>query len=220
MKSKQVFPQDSYFDPYERLVRREIGPNLDTIEAILNDISKECETRLLNVPSIESTLTMMYVVTYDSERARKTASAIIYDEALWKLRFCYLMLCVGLLSLAHEHLRTVLDTIMRALVVGKVESEAKKFFENRDIDVSKTKRFIPADYLVQLSDIKRELNDKPYLYQLATLYGSARFDQIMAGSKKVNIPPKLPDGFLPVANHVIEQVRKVSLIFMFFMHRT
>jgi len=220
MISKQIFAKDSFFNPYEGLVRREIGHSLDSIETTLSDIGRECEIRLLNIPSIESSLTMRYVVAYDSERTLKSASTILFDEALWKLWCCYFMLCVGLLNLVHEHLGAAMETMIKAFIAGKVEPEAKKFFENKEIDVSKLKRFLPSDYLSELSNIRRELNDKPYLFQLATLYGPARFDQIMAGSKKVSMTPKLPDGFLPVAKNLIEQVRKVSLIFMYLMHQT
>jgi hypothetical protein len=218
--SERIFARGHFLGPYEELARTEVGQSLDRIETTLSDIQKECETRLSNIPTMESSRAMDYVVTYDSERTLETVSTILFDEALWKLWYCYFMLCAGALNLASEYLGAALDTMTNAFVAGKVESEAKKFLENKEIDASKLKKLLPSDYLSELSGIKKELTERPYLIQLATLYGPARLDQIIAGSRKINIAPKLPDGFLPAAEKLAQQVYKVGLVLIFLMNQT
>jgi hypothetical protein len=224
MTSRRIYAEDSLFGLYESLIRQQLGDSLDSLNKLLTDISNDCAVKLINVPSSIFGLTAENLLQVDSKQRRRTVSAFFYDDAVWRLKATYLMLSMGLLNHAYDSLHMSVETFIKAFVVERVDSEARKFLKNEDIDLRKIERLIPPDYNKRLLELKRVLrysgvHSKFDSIQLTTMYGPSMFNKIVEGARKATVPPKLPDGFVKAASRCIEYATQMGVIFVFLIHK-
>jgi len=222
MPNRQEYSLDTFFGKYESLIREQVGKQLDGFNKLLHDIGNDCLVKLMNVPAGGKVLTVEDLLQGDSKLRRQTVSAILYDDALWRLEAAYLMLSIGLLNIAYANLRESLEALIKAFIVERVDTEAINFLKGKDIDQKLIENYINQEYNRLLKDMKKAFSNwgvhtKFESVQLTSLFGPGRFDKIVAEVPKVNRPLKLRDGFVDAASRCINQAGNLGILFVWLM---
>jgi len=220
MTDRQEYSPNTFFGKYERLIRDQLGKQLNGFSKLLSDIGMQCMTKLMNIEPTETGLTVKDLLQCDSKKRRQTLSAILYDDALWRLEAAYLMVSIGLLNVAYANLRTSLETLINAFIIERVDSEARKFLESGKVNQKLIEKYITPEYDQLLKQMKQKFSDwgvhtKFESVQLTSLFGPGRFNRIVAEAPKVSRELKLPDGFTDAAKICIQQGGNVGILFMF-----
>jgi hypothetical protein len=218
---RQEYSTETFFGKYESLIREQIGDQLDYLDKRLHEIGNRCVIRLMNIKA-SKVVTVEELLHCDSIQRRKTLSAILYDDALWRFEAAYLMVSIGLLNIAYANLRESLEALIKAFIVERVDAEAMNFLENRDVDQRLIENYINPNYNQWLKDMKEAFSNwgvhtKFEAVQLTSLFGPGRFNRIVAEATKVNRPLKLPDGFVDAASRCLEHGSKLSILFSWLM---
>lgn len=223
MTSRQEYSPETFFGKYESLIREQIGDQLDDFNKLLHDIGNRCMVRLMNIRSSDKVLTVEELLHSDSIQRGKTVSAILYDDALWRLEAAYLMISIGLLNIAYANLRESSEALIVAFIVERVDAQAIKFLKGEKVDQTLIKNYISPDYNQLLKEMKEAFSNwgvhtKFESVQLTSLFGPGRFNRIVAGVPKVNRPLKLPDGFVDAASRCIKQGGNLGVLFVWLMN--
>ena len=176
MTTRQEYSADTFFGRYESLVRGEVGDKLDDLYKLLRGISNECQLKIFNLPIGKERLTVNELLRADGQLRRRVLSALLYDDALWRIEAAYLMLCIGLLAIAYANLRTSKEALVTAFIVERVDSEAIAFLKHKDVNQKLIKNLIRPEYNGWLLDMQKAFSDwgihtRFKSLQLTNLYG-------------------------------------------------
>ena len=221
--SRQEYSTETFFGKYESLIGEQVGKELDGFDRLLHDIGNDCLVKLFNLEYKEEGLTTDDLLQGDAQQRCKILSAILYDDALWRLEAAYLMICIGLLNVAYANLRESLEALITAFIVERVDAQAIKFLKGEKVDQRLIAKYINPDYNRWLKDMKKAFSNwgvhtKFESVQLTSLFGPGRFDKIVAEVPKVNRPLKLRDGFVDAASRCIKQGGDLSILFGWLMN--
>jgi hypothetical protein len=225
MISRQEFSEDTFFGKYESLIREQLGKQLDDLAKQLRDISSECNIRLMNIPASEKGITVNDLLQGNSSYRRQIVAAMLYNDALWRLEAAYLMLSIGLINIAYANLRESLETLIKAFIVERVDTEAITFLKGEEVNQKLIENYINHDYNNRLKAMKKAFSNwgvhtRFESVQLTSLFGPSRFDKMVSESPKINRVLKLPDGFVDVASACIERAGYLGLLFSWLMSKS
>jgi len=223
MESKQMFSTENYFGKYELIIRGEIGKELDDFKQLIGQIENRCTVRIMNInftrPDKGTPLTIEKLISCDKDYRCKTLSALLYNDALWRLEAAHLMMCVGLLNVAYANLRSSLEFLQTAFIVERCDNEAFRFLENKEVNLKLIEKLLIdprySDKLKDLKDSYSVLGVHRYLssLQLSSLFGASRFDKYVTESTKIKKELQLPEGFIDAAKRCVQQGGQVGILF-------
>jgi hypothetical protein len=222
MESKQMFSTENFFGKYERIIRGEIGKELDNFRQLIGQIENRCTVRIMNVdfsrPNKGTPITVDNLISCDRDFRCKTLAALLYNDALWRLEATYLMICIGLLNVAYANLRTSLEALLTAFIVERCDEEALRFLKNEKVNPKLAERFINPQYDKILKAMKHAygvwgVHTYFESLQLSSLFGASRFDKYVTESTKIQKALQLPEGFIEAAKTCIQQGGQVGILF-------
>ena len=225
MSSSQEYNPEAFWGKYEQLIRDVIGSELDNLKKLLRRINMDCLTKLSNIESGPGGLTVQDLLDCSSEERCQILSAILYDEALWRLEAAYLMISAGLLNIAYANIRESREALVKAFITHRIDSEAKKFLEGKEVDPTKIEAFLPPNINQQLMGVQKICSiwgTHTYLQsvQLTTIFGPGRFQRVVAEVPKVNRKIELRDGFADTACRCIKLAKDLGILFIFLLKKS
>ena len=221
----QEFNPETFWGRYEQLIRGEIGNELDDFKQLLHGINMDCLTKLSNIESGPDGLTVQGLLNCSGEERCQILSAILYDEALWRLEAAYLMISAGLLNIAYANIRESREALVKAFIIHRIDSEARKFLEGKEVDPTKIEAFLLPNINQQLIDIQKICSiwgTHTYLQsvQLTTMFGPGRFQRVVAEVPKVNRKIELRNGFADTACRCINLAKELGILFIFLLSKS
>ena len=218
-----MFSTENFFGKYEQVLRAEIGKELDDFKRLIGQIENRCTVRIMNIdftrPDRGTPLTVEKLISYDKDYRCKTLSALLYNDALWRLEAAHLMMCIGLLNVAYTNLRTSLEFLQTAFIVERCDTEALRFLGNEEVNLKLMDTLLInpeySTHLKKLKDSYTLLGVHRYLssLQLSSLFGASRFDKYVTESTKIQKSLQLPSGFTDAAKTCIQQGGQVGILF-------
>ncbi len=221
MTNSQMFC-DKYFQKRESIVREQIGERLDQIEKDFAQLYSPVMVRLMNA-DLSKPLTIDELLSFEPSRRQGIISAILYDDALWRLEAARIMLSIGMLNVCYSNLRSCLETIVTAHIIENLDSEAVKFIQQKEIEPTKITDFIPDDYNKAIVGMKKALSNWGIHCslngaQLGLTFGPSTFDKMISGTNAQR-KEALSGDFNDVAATCIKAMGDVFLLFMFLMSK-
>lgn len=217
----QMFSVDTPIGEYESIIRKEIGDELDSFKKSIHDLENRCTIRMMNVGMMtkNSPITIEGLMNSSEQLRLKVLSALLYNDALWRLEAAHLMICAGILNVAFTNLRTCIEFSQTAFIVERCDVEAKKFLENKEVNLKLLDSLlINKEYGKHLKDLKElysqlGVHRRVSSLQLSSLFCQNRFDKFVAESLNKHRPFQLPDGFVDAAHMCIWHGNRVCLMF-------
>jgi hypothetical protein len=213
---------DRFYAKREDLVRAEIGSRLDTLRHDLDQLDSPCNVRLMNV-HLEKGLTLEEALSLSANERQKILSALLYNDAYWRMEAAYLMLCIGMFSTAYSNLRSCLESVTFAHLIENLDSEAQRFLITGDVNLTKLTQFIPPDWNKEIIETKIALGkfgvhtSLPSM-QLTTVFGPSTFHRMVCKTKMPNTQT-LPDGFRDASEACIAAIGRVFFVFMWLLSK-
>ncbi len=211
---------DTFYRGREITVRQQIGKQLDDMEKDLSQLDSPCLVRMMK---IQKEMTLEDLLSVDPNTRQEVLAAILYNDALWRIKATYLMLTLGMLNIAYSNLRSCLESIVNAHIVENLDSEAIKFVETGKINPTKISDFIPENYDRSILNMKRAFGNwgthsNLSAVHLSALFGPNTFD-MMVSKTSAQHDQVLNESFTLAAKTCIEAVGKVFLIFMWIISK-
>ena len=122
---------DKFYQWRERLVREQIGEELDKLKPEIKQLYSPCMSRLMNAQT-QKELTLNELLALPPNQRQAIVSTILYNDALWRIEAAYLMLCIGMLNVVYSNLRTCLENVVKAHIVENLDSEAQRLLKGDD----------------------------------------------------------------------------------------
>lgn len=221
MADSQIFC-DTYFEKREKIVREQIGKQLDGVKRDISQLYSPCMARLMNAQP-QKELTLEELLSLEPSQRQGILSAVLYNDALWRLEAAHLMLCIGMLNVAYSNLRSCLETVVGAHIVENLDTEAIRFLNGEDIEPVKIAEFIPEQYDKAIIGMKRTLGNWGVHCslsgaQLGIFFGPNTFEKMVSGTtiKKEQL---LHTGFKDAASTCLKAMGDVFKMFMFLMSK-
>jgi len=223
-QGKQIFSTEGFFGKYESKVREVSGKELDSLKELIHKIENRCTIRVMNIqfhnPTKYSPITVESLKSCKSDSRRKILSALLYNDALWRLEAAYLMMCIGVLNVAYANLRTSLEALLSAYIVERCDNEALSLLGNGRVNQKLAEDFITnSEYSDLLRAMKKAFSDwgvhtNFQSLQISSLFGANRFEKFVAESKlKVKKEPQLFQGSIDAIGICIKHGTQVGILF-------
>lgn len=213
---------DKYFGKREELVREVIGKQLDQMETDFRQLDSPVMSRLMNA-NLTKPITTGELLSFEPTKRQKLLSAVLYNDALWRLQAARIMLSIGMLNVCYSNLRSCVDDFVGANVIENLDEEAISFLKMGQINPSKIEDFIPPEYNCNIKDIKSTLGKWGVhcsldSAQLGLGFGPNTFAKMIS---ETNIQKKeiLHEEFKEAAEVCITAMGDVFLMFMFIMSK-
>jgi len=221
MENGQIF-RDKYFERRERLVRGLIGTQLDQMKKDFEQLDSPVMVRLMNA-QLNKPLTIDELLSFEPSRRQGILSAVLYNDALWRLEAARIMLCIGMLNVCYSNLRSCLDDFVGAHIIENLDEEAVNFLKTGQINPTKLEHFIPQEYNQHIKEIKDAMGKWGVhcsldSAQLGIAFGQSTFDKLVS---KTAIPKKeaLHKDFRRGAQVCLKAMGDVFLMFMFLISK-
>jgi hypothetical protein len=213
---------DKFYSDREELIRKSIGERLDTLRNDLSQLDSPCTSKLFTLPK-DNPLTIEKLMSVSSSERQQILSALLYNDAYWRLEAAYLTFCVGMLNITYSNLRSCLETVVAAHIIENLDSEAQNFLTKGEIDPTKIARFIPSNYNELIIELKKKLSDwgvhaRLSSIQLSGLFGPNTFDK-MASRTSIKREQTLNPEFAKAADVCLQIIGNVFILFMFLMYK-
>lgn len=221
MTDNQIFC-DVYFEKRERIVREQIGEQLDGMKNGISQLYSPCNVRLMNArPQRE--LTLEELLSLKPSQRQGILTAVLYHDALWRLEAAHLMLCIGMINVAYSNLRSCLETIVDAHIVENLDTEAIRFLKGEDIEPTKIAEFIPEEYDEAIKVMKKTFGNWGIHCsltgaQLGIFFGPNAFEKMVSGTK-IKKDQSLHAEFKDAATTCLKAIGDVFLVFMYVIHK-
>ena len=219
MTETSIF-SDVFYQPRETAVRQQIGKQLDGMKKDISQLHSPCLARMMK---IRKQMTSEEVLSADSDTRQSVVSAILYNDAMWRMESAYLMLTLGMLNVVYSNLRSCLESFVKAHIVEYLDTEAIKFLKTGNINPSKISAFVPKEYNDAISSMRETFSDwgthsHLHAIQLSALFGPNTFDMIVS---KINTqrPQALDESFILAAKTCLDSMSKVFIMFMWIMSK-
>ena len=221
MADSQIFC-DTYFEKREKIVREQIGEQLDGVKRDISQLYSPCMVRLMNAQP-QKELTLEELLSLEPSQRQGILSAVLYNDALWRLEAAHLMLCIGILNVAYSNLRSCLETVVDAHIVENLDTEAIRFLNGEDIEPVKITEFIPAQYDKAIIGMKKTLGNWGVHCslsgaQLGIFFGPNTFEK-MVSDTTIKKEQLLHTGFKDAASTCLQAIGDVFKMFMFLMSK-
>lgn len=93
---------DAFYHDREIAVREQIDQLLDSTQKNIVQLHSPCLQRMMK---IQEEMTLEDLLTAEPNVRQEILSAILFNDALWRIEAAYLMLALGMLSLSCEQSR-------------------------------------------------------------------------------------------------------------------
>ncbi|HAV10111.1 MAG TPA: hypothetical protein DCX22_00600 [Dehalococcoidia bacterium] len=221
MENNQIFC-DKYFGNREKVVRIRIGKQLDQIEKTFDQLNSPVMARLMNA-QLNDPLTINELLSFEPKRRQEVLSAILYDDALWRLQAARIMLCIGMLNVCYSNLRSCLDDVVGAHIIENLDEQAVSFLKTGEINPTKIGSLIPEkynDYIKAIKDAMGKWGVHCSLdsAQLGIAFGPSTFDKMLSNTK-VPREEALSEDFEIAAKVCLKAMNDVFLMFMFLISK-
>jgi hypothetical protein len=221
MANNQIFC-DVYFEKREKIVREQIGEQLDGMKLNIAQLYSPCNARLRNARP-QKELTIEELLSLEPSQRQGILSAVLYHDALWRLEAARIMLCIGMLNVAYSNLRSCLETVVDAHIVENLDTEAIKFLKGEDIEPTKIAEFIPEKYDKAIIRMKKTFGNWGIHCslrgaQLGIFFGPNTFEKMVSGTK-IKKDPSLHTEFKDAATTCLDAIGKVFLVFTYLIHK-
>ncbi len=171
MSNAKIY-SDVFYRAREITVRQQIGKQLDDMEKDLSQLDSPCLVRMMK---IQKKMTLKDLLSVDSNTRQGVLAAILYNDALWRIKATYLMLTLGMLNIAYSNLRSCLESIVNAHIIENLDSEAIKFVKTGKINPTKISDFIPEVYDRNILNMKETFGSWGTHSNLSAVHLSALF---------------------------------------------
>jgi hypothetical protein len=213
---------DKYFEKREKVVREQIGKQLDQMKIDFKPLDSLVWIRLMNAQLFKP-LTISELLSFEPRKRQGILSAVLYNEALWRLEAARIMLSIGMLNVCYSNLRSCLDDFVGAHIIENLDEEAKNFLNNGKINPIKLENYIPPKYNNFIKDIKKTMGEWGVhcsldSAQLSILFGPSTFDK-MVSETATQKKESLHEDFSDAAEVCIKVMRDVFLMFMFLINK-
>ncbi len=225
MAENQIFI-DKFYSERESLVKEHIGTQLDKLQEQLKQLYSPCVTRLMNAQikvKSDKDMTIGDLLDLEPSQRQMLVTATMYNDALWRLEFAFLMLRIGILNVAYSNLRSCLEILVTAHIIENIESEAVSFLNREKINQTKIAPFISKKYNEDIQQIKNRLGEWGVhsgieSIRLGILFNPNTFDK-MISETKISKPQTIHQEFSDYAKTCIQAINTVFLIFIFLIHK-
>jgi hypothetical protein len=216
------FFADKFYAEREELIRKAIGPRLDTLRKDLNQLDSPCSVKLFNLPKVE-VLTIEHLLSMDSTIRQQILSTLLYNDAYFRMEAAYFTFCIGILNITYSNLRSCLETIVDAHIIENLDDEARRFLKKGEVHRNKIAAFIPTNYNDQIINMKKTLSDlgvHSHLrsIQLSSLFGPNTFDK-MVSHTSVESKLTLHPAFVDAANECFQMIGSIFITFMYLINK-
>jgi len=143
---------DKYFGKREELVRELIGKQLDQMEKEFKQLDSPVMSRLMNA-QLSKPLTIDELLSFEPNRRQGILSAVLYNDALWRLEAARIMLSVGMLNVCYSNLRSCLDDFVSAHIIENLDEQAVNFLKTGEINPTKLEAFVPPEYNLLITGV-------------------------------------------------------------------
>lgn len=213
---------DKYFGKREELVRELIGKQLDQVETDFKQLDSPVMSRLMNA-QLNKPLTIDELLSFEPSKRQSILSAVLYNDALWRLEAARIMLSIGMLNVCYSNLRSCVDDFVGAHIIENLDDEAISFLKTGEINPTKLKNFIPPEYNRHIIGIKKAMGRWGVHCSLDSAriglaFGPSTFDK-MVSYTKIEKGELLHEDFKKAAESCIEAMGNVFLMFMFLISR-
>jgi len=221
LRNGQIFC-DAFYENREKVVREQIGKHLDGIKKNISQLYSLCLSRLMNAQP-QKELTLDEFLSLESGQRQGILSAVLYNDALWRLEAAYLMLCIGMLNVAYSNLRSCLEILVDAHIIENLDSEAIKFLKGEEIEPTKISSFILEEYNTNIAQMKKTLGNwgvhsSLSSVQLGIFCGPNTFDKLVAQTNTKRIQT-VHQSFADAAKTCIQAINDVWLIFFYLISK-
>jgi len=213
---------DKYFEKRESAVREKIGKQLDQLEKEFEQLHSPVMVRLMNA-KLEKALTLEELLSFEPSRRQGIVSAVLYNDAFWRLEAARIMLTVGMFNVCYSNLRSCLETIVTAHIIENLDAEAIKFIKQKAIVPAKIATFIPDKYNEAIIGMKKTLGNWGVHCsingtQIGLAFGPSTSDKMLSKTSTQR-KEALNEDFANVAITCINVMNDVFLLFMFLIHK-
>lgn len=221
MENRQIF-SDAFYGKREKVIRAQIGKQLDELKKTIGQLYSPCIVRLMNARPNKK-LTIEELLSLGPSQRQGILSAVLYNDALWRLEAAYLMLCIGMLNVAYANLRSCLEIVVDAHIIENLDSEAIKFLQKGEIEPTKISSFIPEEYDKHIVQMKKALGNwgvhsSLRSVQLGILFGPNTFDRMVAQTSTEPLQ-NVNEEFTDAAKTCIQACSDVFLMFIFLVSK-
>jgi hypothetical protein len=171
--------------------------------------------------NIRKEVTLEELLTAESSFRQAVLSAVLYNDAFWRIESAYLMLSIGMLNVTYSNLRSCLESVIKAHIIENIDSEAIKFLKKGKIEPAKISNFIPKEYNDHILRMKEAFSDwgvhsNLRAVQLGVLFGPNTFEKMVSNIAS-DRPQELNDSFRDAAKSCIKAMNDVFLMFIWIM---
>ncbi|MFC1947318.1 hypothetical protein ACFLXY_05295 [Chloroflexota bacterium] len=223
MDDEQVYSPDSFFGRYETAIRGVINTALESARFNVTQRENSFLPKMMGLESETDKSSVDDLLTCESEERCKVVSTILYNDALWRIEAAYLMMCIGLFSIAYSNLRTALESLVSGFIVARSDEQAQLFLQNdKDfkVDLKLAEALIPSGYNERIKEMKRMYNflgvhSRFDSIQLTNLFGANRFLKFVNENTKHKKPiefPK-PEWIEHAGKECVESLGTVTVLF-------
>lgn len=225
MAENKIF-SDKFYSEREILVREHIGTQLDSLQEQLKQLYSPCMARLMNAQielKSDKDMTIGELLDLEPKQRQMVVTAVMYNDALWRLEAAFLMLRIGILNVAYSNLRSCLEILITAHIIENIDSEAVNFLNGERINQAKIAPFITKEYNNDIKQIKNKLGEWGIhsgieSIRLGILFSPNTFDK-MISETQVSKPQGIHEEFVDYAKTCIQAINTVFLIFVFLIHK-
>jgi hypothetical protein len=213
---------DKHYEKRESAVRKIIGKQLNQMRNDFEQLDSPVMARLMNA-QLNKPLTIDEILSFEPDKRQALLSAILYNDALWRLEAACIMLSIGMINVCYSNLRSCVDNIVGAHIIENLDDEAKNFLKKGEINPLKIEQYIPEQYNDLLKNIKKATGKWGVHCSLDSAFiglpfGPDTFDK-MISKTTTDKPIAINENFDKAAKVCIDIMGKTFIMFMWLMSK-